>query len=102
MRQVYFDNQASTLLAPEVLEEMRPFLTEHFGNASSLHQHGLRARDAIDLARSRVAALIHAESPEEIIFTSDGTESSNLALKGVAYASRRRGNHIVVSRIEHP
>jgi cysteine desulfurase len=102
MRQVYFDHQSATPLAPDVLAAMQPFLTDAFGNPSSLHQHGLRARDAIATARAQIAALIHAESPEEIIFTSDGTESANLAVKGVAYASQRRGNHIVLSQIEHP
>ncbi len=81
---------------------MRPFFCEAFGNPSSLHQHGLRARDALDQARRQVAALVNAGSPEEIIFTSGGTESANLAVKGAAYAGQRRGNHVVVSAIEHP
>jgi len=102
MRQVYFDHQSATPLAPEVLRAMQPFLTEAFGNPSSLHQHGLHARDAIATARAQIAALIHAQSPEEIIFTSDGTESANLAVKGAAYANQRRGNHIIISQIEHP
>jgi cysteine desulfurase len=100
MRQVYLDHQASTPVLPEVFDAMRPFFREHFGNASSLHQHGLHARDAIEQARSRIAALLHAESPEEIIFTSDGTEAANLAVKGVAYANQRQGNHIVVTATE--
>jgi cysteine desulfurase len=86
----------------EVLDAMKPFFTEAFGNPSSLHQHGLRARDAMDEARVRIARLINAESPEDIIFTSDGTESANLAVKGTAWANRRKGNHIVLSKIEHP
>jgi cysteine desulfurase len=102
MPNVYLDHQASTPLLPEVFEAMRPFFTDAFGSPSSLHQHGLRARDALARAREQVAAFIHAESPEDIIFTSDGTESANLAVKGVAYANQRRGNHIVVSAIEHP
>jgi cysteine desulfurase len=102
MRQVYFDHQSATPLDPEVLAAMQPFLTESFGNPSSLHQHGLRARDAIATAREQIAAMIHAESPEDIIFTSDGTESANLAIKGAAYANQRRGNHIIISTIEHP
>ncbi len=102
MRQVYFDHQSATPAAPEVLAAMQPFLTEAFGNPSSLHQHGLRARDAIATAREQIAALVHAESPEEIIFTSDGTESANLAIQGGARANQRRGNHLIVSRIEHP
>jgi cysteine desulfurase len=87
---------------PEVLEAMRPWFADSFGNPSSLHGHGLRARDAMAKARAQVAALIKAESPDDIIFTSDGTESANLAIKGAACANRRRGNHIVTSTIEHP
>jgi cysteine desulfurase len=102
MRQVYLDHQSATPLLPEVLEGMRPFFAEAFGNPSSLHHHGLRAREAVAAARAQIAALIHADSPEEIIFTSDGTESANLAVKGAAWAGQRRGNHIVLSEIEHP
>ena len=102
MPNVYLDHQAATLVLPEVFEAMRPFFTEHFGNASSLHSHGLGARDALARAREQMAAFIGAESPEDILFTSDGTESANLAIKGVAYANQKRGNHIVVSAIEHP
>jgi len=102
MPSAYLDHQAATPLLPEAFEAMRPFFTEAFGSASSLHQHGLRARDALAKAREQMAAFINAESPEDIIFTSDGTESANLAVKGVAYANQRRGNHIVVSNIEHP
>ena len=81
---------------------MKPFFLEAFGNPSSLHQHGLRVRDALAKARQQCAALINAESPEDIIFTSDGTESANLAIKGVAYANQRRGTHLVVCETEHP
>lgn len=102
MPSVYLDHQAATPLLPEAFEAMRPFFTEAFGSASSLHQHGLRARDVLAKAREQMAAFINAESPEDIIFTSDGTESANLAVKGVAYANQRRGNHIVVSATEHP
>jgi len=102
MRQVFLDHQSATPVLPEVFEAMRPYFTEYFGNASSLHHHGLRVRDALNKAREQIAALVHAESPEEIFFTSDGTESANLAVKGVAYANQRRGNHLVVSEIEHP
>ncbi len=102
MPSVYLDHQAATPLLPEAFEAMRPFFTEAFGNASSLHQHGLRVRDALARAREQTAAFIGAESPEDILFTSDGTESANLAVKGVAYANQRRGNHIVVSATEHP
>ena len=102
MRRVYFDHLAATPLLPEAFAAMRPFFREHFGNPSSPHRHGLRARDALNEARARVAALIRAASPDEIFFTSGGTEATNLALKGAAYALRGRGNHLVVSAIEHP
>src|SRR6188768_84350 len=102
MRQVYLDHQASTPVLPEVFDAMKPYFTKAFGNASSLHQHGLRVRDALAKAREQVAAFIRAESPDDIIFTSDGTESANLAIKGVAYANQKRGNHIVVGATEHP
>ena len=102
MRSVYLDHQSATPVLPEVFEAMRPYFTEAFGNASSLHQHGLRVRDALAKARSQVAAFVNAESPDDIIFTSDGTESANLAIKGVAYANQRKGNHLVISETEHP
>src|SRR5271170_1219869 len=102
MRQVYLDHQSATPVLPEVFAAMRPFFAGAFGNPSSLHQDGLRAREAVAAARAQIAALIHAESPEDIIFTSDGTESANLAVKGAAFASQRRGNHIVISQTEHP
>lgn len=102
MRRVYLDHQAATPVRPEVFAAMRPFFSEAFGSASSLHEHGLRARDALARAREQVAAFIGAESPEDILFTSDGTESANLAIKGAAYANQRRGTHLVVSAIEHP
>jgi cysteine desulfurase len=99
---IYLDHQAATPLAPEVFEAMRPFFTEQFGNASSLHQHGLAARDALARVRGQVAKFINAESADDILFTSDGTESVNLAIKGTAWANQRRGNHLVVSATEHP
>jgi cysteine desulfurase len=102
MRTVYLDHLSATPVLPEALEAMQPFFAGDFGNPSSAHHLGLRAREAVAVARSQIAALIHAESPDEIIFTSDGTESANLAIKGSAYASQRRGNHIVTSQIEHP
>jgi len=102
MRQVYLDHQSATPLLPEAFEAMRPYFTEYYGNASSLHQHGLRVRDALKKARHQMVALIHAESEEENFFTSDGTESANLAIKGVAYANERKGKHLVISATEHP
>ncbi len=102
MRNVYLDSQSATPMLPEVLEAMTPYFIEAFGNASSLHQQGLRVREAMLKARTQIAALINADSPDDIIFTSDGTESSNLAIKGVAYANQRKGNHIVINETEHP
>lgn len=101
-RQVHFDHQASTPVLPEAFEAMRPWFSGNFGSASSLHRHGVFAREALEKARQQFAALINAESSEDIIFTSGATEAANLAIKGVAYANQRRGKHIVASAIEHP
>lgn len=102
MRHVFLDHQSGTPMSPAAFEAMRPYFTEAFGNPSSLHQHGLRVRDALKKARQQMSALINADSEEEIFFTSDGTESANLAIKGVAYANERKGKHLVVSATEHP
>jgi len=99
--QIYLDFNASTPIAPEVAEAMRPFLTEHYGNPSSLHWAGRPAKEAVERARGQVARLLGAE-PAEIVFTSGGSEANNHALKGVFFALRDRGNHIVTSAIEHP
>lgn len=95
------DHAASTPPAPEVIEAMHSAFVEIFGNASSLHQPGLAARAALEEAREKVAGLIGAEA-EEVYFTSGGTESDNLAIKGVALANRARGRHIITTSIEHP
>ncbi len=100
MKEVYLDHYAATPLLPEAREAMMPFLGERFGNPSSLHSRGDAAREAVEEAREKVAALVGAE-PEEIIFTSSGTEANNLAVKGIAAGSRRKGRHIVLSSIEH-
>jgi len=100
MRKVYLDNAATTSILPEVLEAMLPYLKDAYGNPQSLHGWGDEAREAIEEARAKVAALIGTQ-PEEIIFTSSGTESNNLAIKGLAMAQRSEGKHIVVSAIEH-
>ncbi|MGB9636922.1 MAG: cysteine desulfurase NifS [Thermoplasmata archaeon] len=100
-RKVYFDNSATTMVAPEVLDAMKPYFTEHFGNASSLHAFGREARNALEESRKKVAQLINAQ-PEEIIFTAGGTESDNIAIKGIAYRHRNKGKHIITSKIEHP
>ena len=98
---IYMDSHATTPLDPRVLEAMMPYLTNHFGNAaSSTHLFGEHAKDAVDAARYQVADLIGC-SDEEIIFTSGATESDNLAVKGVAYQYRDRGNHIITSTVEH-
>jgi cysteine desulfurase len=102
MRRIFLDHQAGTPLAPEVAEAMRPFFTEQFGNPASPHGMGLAAREAMATAREQVASLINAGSPEEILFTSGGTEAANLAVKGAAFAQETRGRHIVVSATEHP
>jgi len=101
MPKVYLDHAATTPLSDEALKAMRPFFFKKFGNASSLHAFGREAKEALDAARGQVAAGLCC-SPEEIVFTSGGTESDNLAIKGAAYASRHKGNHIITSSIEHP
>lgn len=100
MKKVYLDNGATTIVAKEVLEEMRPYFDEKYGNGSSLHSFGREARAAIENARRIIASSLNAE-PEEIAFTSGGTESNNFAIKGVAFANREKGNHIIIASIEH-
>ncbi len=103
MKRIYLDHSATTPVAPEVLDAMLPYFGKKFGNASSLHSFGLEAKEALEESRAKVAALLGAQS-EEIIFTSGGTESDNLALKGIGYRSKEKGkgNHIITSSIEHP
>lgn len=101
MRKVYLDNSATTRVDDEVIEAMLPWLTDAYGNASSTHQWGQRARQAIEEARNQVAALINA-TPNEIAFLSGGTEADNLAIKGIAEAHAGKGRHIITSSIEHP
>ena len=101
MRQVYLDNSATTPIKGDVLKEMLPFLTEHFGNASSLYTPGLVARRALDEAREKVAALINAKD-NEVYFTGCGSESDNWVLKGVASSLKNKGNHIITTVTEHP
>ncbi|CAB1074673.1 Cysteine desulfurase (EC [Olavius algarvensis Delta 1 endosymbiont] len=98
---IYLDYNATTPHDPEVIAAMRPYLEEAFGNPSSGHWYGAKPREAVIQARRRAAALLGCR-PEEIVFTSGGTESNNHALRGVAYANRLKGNHIITSRIEHP
>ena len=101
MKRIYLDYNASTPIAPEVVEAMRPFLSEHYGNPSSPHWAGAPAKQAIEKARSQVAALLGC-APQEIIFTSGGTEANNHAIKGAFFALRERGNHIITTQVEHP
>jgi cysteine desulfurase len=101
MRRVYFDNNATTALDPEAWRVMAPYYLEDFGNASSIHTFGQKARTATEESRRQVADLIGAQ-PQEIVFTSGGTEADNTALRGVATQLRDRGNHIVTTTIEHP
>jgi len=100
MRKVYLDHNATTPLDPRVLEAMMPYLQDEFGNASSIHQWGRRARAAIEEARAKIAFLIGAEK-DCIAFTAGGTEADNLAIKGVAWANQGRGRHIITSSVEH-
>jgi cysteine desulfurase len=99
-RRIYLDNSATTPIDKEVVEAMLPFLTEKFGNASSIHFFGQETRAAVDRARHQVAALINAR-PNEIVFTSGGTEANNLAIRGILEANEKYGNHIITSQIEH-
>lgn len=97
---IYLDNSATTKIKSEVLNEMMPYLTTEYGNASSLYSVGRKAKKAIEKARIQVAELINCDA-HEIYFTGSGSESDNTALKGFAYANREKGNHIITSKIEH-
>ncbi|MBC2851020.1 cysteine desulfurase [Cetobacterium sp. 8H] len=98
---VYLDNNATTKMDPKVLEAMMPFLTEEYGNAFSMHLFGKETGLAVSESREKIANLLKVK-PEEIIFTASGTESDNIAVRGVAKAYKNRGNHIITSTIEHP
>ncbi|MGX4598889.1 cysteine desulfurase NifS [Faecalimicrobium sp. JNUCC 81] len=99
-RRLYMDYSATTPVKKEVLDEMMPYLTDYFGNASSFHTFGREAKNALDKARGQVANLVNAK-PNEIYFTAGGTESDNWAIEGVAYANKAKGNHIITSKVEH-
>lgn len=101
MNRVYMDHGATTPVDPLVVEAMLPYFTDKFGNASSLHSFGNEAAEALQQSREQIADLIGA-APEEIIFTSGGTESDNLAIKGIAYQNSEKGKHIITSTVEHP
>jgi cysteine desulfurase len=100
-RPIYLDYNATTPIDPEVAEAMLPYLEEHFGNPSSLHWYGAQTKQAVENARKHAAQLLGC-SPDEVIFTSGGSESNNFAIKGAAHALRNRGRHIITSQIEHP
>ena len=99
-RRVYLDNSATTPTDVRVLDEMMPYFTSKFGNASSIHYFGQESRGAIDKARHQVAEILNAR-PNEIVFTSGGTEANNLAIKGLCEANQKYGKHIITSAIEH-
>lgn len=101
MKPIYFDYNATTPIAPEVVDAMIPYLKGFFGNPSSSHFYGRQTKNAIENARKQLADLLHC-SPSEVIFTSGGSESNNYALKGYAFANQERGKHIITSSIEHP
>jgi cysteine desulfurase len=101
MKRIYLDHSATTHVDTRVLEAMLPYFSEKFGNASSLHSFGQEAAEALAISRELVAAALGAK-PSEIIFTSGGTESDNLAIKGAAYMHSSKGRHIITSVIEHP
>lgn len=97
----YFDNSATTRIKEEVLREMLPYLSIQYGNPSSIYSIGRSSKRAIEEARKKVASLINCK-PEEIYFTSCGSESDNTALKGISYSNKDKGKHIITSKIEHP
>jgi len=101
MKPIYLDYNATTPIDSKVIEAMRPYLEEYFGNPSSLHWYGIQTKKAIEKARKQVATLLNCQ-PDEVIFTSGGTESNNYAIKGSAFANRHKGDHIITSAIEHP
>ena len=98
---IYFDNNATTRLAPEALEAMQPYLTEFYGNPSSIHRFGQEVKKVVEEAREQVARLMNAH-PREIVFTGSGTEANNLAIKGAASLLQKNGRHLITSSIEHP
>jgi cysteine desulfurase len=100
-RKIYLDFNASTPICPESVEAMRTFLTDHYGNPSSLHWAGMPAKDAVERARGQVAGLLGCD-PTELVFTSGGSESNNHAIKGVFFANRDKGDHIITTAVEHP
>lgn len=101
MENIYFDNAATTKLDEEVLQEMIPYLKENYGNASSIYKLGRESRKAVEESREKIARILNCKS-NEIYFTAGGSESDNTAIKGIARANKKKGNHIITSKIEHP
>jgi cysteine desulfurase NifS len=101
MKPIYLDYNATTPIDPRVVDAMMPFIREHFGNPSSSHVYGVVAREAVEKARGQAAQMLRCRV-DEVVFTSGGSEANNYAIKGAAYAQKRKGNHIVTSSIEHP
>ncbi len=101
MKPIYLDYNATTPIDPRVAEAMLPFINQHFGNPSSSHIYGVTTKKAVEKARGQIATMLHAQV-EEVIFTSGGSESNNYAIKGIALAYRKKGNHIITSAVEHP
>ena len=100
MKRIYLDHAATTSTDVEVVEAMEPFFTQKYGNPNSIHSFGQEAREAVEEAREKIARLIGA-NPSEIVFTAGGTEADNYAIKGIAWANQKKGNHIITSQIEH-
>lgn len=101
MRRIYLDHAATTPVHPRVAEAMAPYFSKDFGNPSTLYSYGREAKGALEEARAKVAHLLGAKQPEEIVFTSGGTEADNFALCGIAWANQEKGNHIITTSIEH-
>ena len=100
MKRIYMDHAATTSTDVEVVKAMEPYFTLKYGNPNSIHSFGQEAREAVEEARGKVAHLIGA-NPAEIVFTAGGTEADNYAIKGIAWANQKKGNHIITSKIEH-
>ena len=101
MKTIYLDNNATTQTDEEVLKAMLPYFVENYGNPSSIYKIGRENRKAVEEARKKVATALNCE-PDEIYFTSGGSEADNTAIRGIAYQYQKKGNHIITSKIEHP